>query len=113
MFSSAMNPMASLTSTDAVPICGSSTVSSRINPAGTSGSFSYTSSPAPPIAPASSAAISAPSSTQSPRLTLTRIAWGRIAENSSAPMRCRVDGEPGTQQHTTSERAISSPSEAI
>ena len=55
-----------------------------------SGSFSKTSSPAPPIFPAFNASMSAFSSITSPRPMFTMYAPGRIAAISRAPMNFRV-----------------------
>src|SRR3989454_9032076 len=87
-FSSARNPIAARVSRVALPRCGSKTTFSIARRSRViCGSRSYTSSAAPAIVPARSAATSAASSTTSPRAVLIRKAVGFIRANRSALMR--------------------------
>src|SRR6185437_10016304 len=82
--------------TEAEPICGSSTTfGSAFNSSGTFGSFSNTSRPAARIVPDFSAAISACSSTTVPRATLMITPRGPKAFITSALMILVVLGPPG------------------
>src|ERR1019366_3307485 len=75
---------------------------------GSAGSCWYTSSPAPPTWPLSSAASRASSSTRPPRATLTNSAPGFMAANSAAP-NSPVLAWSSMAQHTTASARRSTP----
>src|SRR5262245_9608560 len=102
-FSSALMPIATRVSVVALPRWGSRTTFWKASsPSDTLGSCSYTSRPAPAIRRSLSAAISAASSTTSPRAVLIRNASGRIRASRSRFIRCRVSGVAGQWSETKS-----------
>jgi hypothetical protein len=92
-------------------MCGVITTAGWVDSsAGTDGSSSNTSSPAPPRCPACRDATSAVVSTRPPRLTLINRAPVRISASSRAPIRCRVRAVSGACRMTMSQEPSNSSS---